>query len=246
MKGIFIFMIILIHIQSDYVEREDDVDRVIDTDHVKEFEGVVEDTPESSRNRFIERWEKEMSDYEHEIIFTTKILKGTHHIYYEEVTNNNKESNIRGAFILDNSSSNKLELSMEVYNSENLLYSKTGQEEIFSFKTNETGILTIFLHNNTNEDLLVTFTINSSHEQIIEKEHLSFSEEKLENIHKFIKKFNLERDMLIANHFERTDEITDITSKYYLFSILETLLLGTVAILQFYFIRGYFEKKSSF
>ena len=81
-------------------------------------------------------------------------------------------------------------------------------EWIFSFQATVPGFYKIeFINSYINHDIKVTFTMNAGQNPMLKKNDLTSVEEKLNNLFKFFKKFQLEYRMTTNNQEERNKSI---------------------------------------
>lgn len=242
MKLLLLFVVMLQFLPSLYSDNVETKEEVVN-DPLLPKQTIQE--VDNKQNSFVEDWEQMMADYEHESIFTIKLKAGETQIFYEEVTELNKIQPVRGAFII-NEESTSLSVLMTVYQEENLIYSSESKEKIFKFNTAKEGVVAIKLFNMNSQDILLTFTISPGTESIAKKEHLSFSEKKLDNLLLFLRNFKLEKIIFTTRNEERNKEFRQMSRNFYGLTVIESLVLLGITVLQFYFIKSLFEVKSSF
>jgi hypothetical protein len=88
---------------------------------------------------------------------------------------------------------------------DNVILANATNEWIFSFNVTVIGFYKIVFHNTyVNSNIKVTFTMNTGQNPMLKKHDLTFVEEKLFNLLKFVKKFQLEFKVTRNNQVERT------------------------------------------
>lgn len=142
-----------------------------------------------------------MSDYEPDYVYMIPLGYKSREQYYENITT--VPARIRGAFIVDEEQRDQIDF--EVLNSRNeVVYFNTSNECIFDFTAIEPGRYKLIFNNRyVNSEIKVTFTMNTSQNPILKKQDLSISEQKLDNLIGFIKRFNLEFKLSRNVHQER-------------------------------------------
>jgi len=119
-------------------------------------------------------------------------------------------------------------------------------EWIFSFNATVPGFYKIdFYNSHVNGNIKVTFTMNTAQNPMLKNHDLSFVEEKLNNLFKFVKKFQLEYKVTKNNQVERSKKINQTNKYFYTFSVIETIILICISIWQFYYIKQLLEISSS-
>jgi hypothetical protein len=187
-----------------------------------------------------------MSDYEQELVFTIKLQPNTFTYFYEDVLEHSINKPIRGAFLVTNNDDYESNIVMEVHSDKSLIYKTEASQDVFFFEVDKPMTLKIRLVNPTNKEVSLTFTINSNHNQLAEKEHLSFSEDKLNQISSFLNRLTAERRFLISNMIDKNSKLEHIAMKFSVSSIIETVLLVVISVIQFYYIKKLFEVKTPF
>jgi len=194
-------------------------------------------------NHFSAEWERLMSDYEPDYVYMIPLSYKTKEFYYENITH--VPARIRGAFLTDEEKKDKIDFEVIGPTGE-LKYHNTTNECIFDFIATDSGKYSIVFNNRyVNSDMKVTFTMNTNQNPILKKADLSFTEEKLDNLLHFMKKFNLEFKFNRQIHRERYVKIQKSNKYFYTFSVIETIVLIGISVWQFYYMRQLFEIKGS-
>ena len=142
-----------------------------------------------------------MSDYEPDYVYMIPLSYRVKEVYYENITN--VPARLRGAFLTDEEKKDRIDFEI-VGPRGDVKYHNSTNECIFDFNVTDIGrYMIIFNNRHVNKDIKVTFTQNTGQNPILQKEHLDFSEQKLDNLLNFIKRFNLEFKMNKNIHQER-------------------------------------------
>ena len=117
---------------------------------------------------------------------------------------------------------------------------------IFSIQIYEKGLYTFQFYNRViNREIRPTLMVNSGQNLILEKENLSGTEDKLEKIVAFLQKYEQDRK-LTRGFIRRGNEELRKTNKYfYVFSLIESIVLIAVSIWQYFYLKHLFEIKGS-
>lgn len=175
-------------------------------DHDDEFiNDLINEKAEEDKSTslFALEWNEKMSDYEEDIMFTTKLYPSVPQFYYEELTEENYKNTIKGAFIVDDE--NDVKITMIVKQGDKTIFSATDSHRIFEFNINEIGVISIALI--SQRKTTVTFTISLGNNKLVTKEHLDFSHEKIKNINKYLKEYIIEKKSTEIKHVERNKRI---------------------------------------
>ena len=103
----------------------------------------------------------------------------------------------------------------------------------------------MFNNRYVNSELRVTFTMSTGQNIMLKKDDLTLTEQKLETLSAFIKRFNVEFKFNRNIHQERYKKIMKTNKYFYTVSVIETVVLIGVSIWQFYYMRHLFEIKGS-
>jgi hypothetical protein len=198
--GIIINLIILLYNSQ---ETEFVADHIIEPEHLinntnKEYE-IIE-TPENNYEQdklrqaeyqFSKEWSRTMNDYVPSYVYIIPVERKSTQVFYETIT---KSARVRGAFLLSGKSGKKEPIEFQINDpTDAIIYKNNTISGIFSFQANLLGEYSVIFRNNSPKDsALVTFTMNTYQEEVLSKEHLSFSEEKLTNLMTFIRSIRAE------------------------------------------------------
>ena len=142
-----------------------------------------------------------MSDYDSDYFYLIPLKYKTREIYFENITT--VPARLRGAFIVDEQSKNKIDFEISSPSGKKV-YTNTSHQCIFDFNVTEVGKYTIAFNNKyVNSELKVTFTMNTGQNIVLKKDDLTVTEEKLDKLSSFVKRFNLEFKLSANIHKER-------------------------------------------
>jgi hypothetical protein len=188
---IFFISILIKSMKQDDVESQDEIDEPI---HHDEHESIEDNDNEEEVNTFSEEWERSMSDYEPAYVYMIPIKPKKTEKFYEEITK--VPSKVRGAFLSDENQKDKIEFTI-LGPGQKIMYKNFTNECIFDFEVTKPGPYLIKFRNPVSkQEVKVTFTMNSYQDQILVKEHMNFTEEKIVSLSKFMDSIKLEKDML--------------------------------------------------
>lgn len=142
-----------------------------------------------------------MSDYDSDYVYLLPIKYKSAEVYYENITT--VPARLRGAYIVDEESQNKIDF--EILDPNNTrVYFNSSHQCIFDFNVTKPGRYSIIFNNRyVNSELRVTFTMNTGQNIILKKDDLTLTEQKLDNLMAFIKRFNVEFKFNRNIHQER-------------------------------------------
>ena len=87
--------------------------------------------------------------------------------------------------------------------------------------------------------------MNSGQNLVIEKENLSETEKKMNQLFSFLKKY--EQDNKLNRGFRKKGniELSEVNKYFFIFSLIETIVLIGVSFWQYYYLKHLFEIKGS-
>ena len=192
-----------------------------------------------------EEWTRTMSDYVSQYIYMVPVPYRTPVDFFENVTK--VPCLMRGGFLLEEANSEKdvIDFSILAPNNTQIFHS-VSFGAIFNLNLTEKGLYTIIFNNRVmSREVKPTFIMNAGQNLMVEKEKLSASEQKLDSLFSFFKKF--EQETKLNRGFRRKgDKLLSSTNTYFfVFSLLETIVLIGVSAWQYYYLKHLFEVKGS-
>lgn len=195
--GMTLFLIASLS-KQDEVEKEDEVNDDNKNTHEEE-QKISDDEPVT--NLFSQEWEKKMNDYEPSYVYMLPIKSRKTEKYYEDIAK--VPVTIRGAFLTDENVKDKLEFIVTDPNNK-LIYKNFTNECIFDFQATIPGTYQFkFRNSQSKNELKVTFTMNTYQDEVLQKEHLTFTEQKVESLMKFVEKIKFEEGLVSKKKAER-------------------------------------------
>ena len=251
------FIINLIILLYNSQETEFVTDHIIESEHFinntnKDYESI--ETPEindeqvklrEAEYNFSKEWSRTMYDYEPSYVYMFPVERKSTQVYYETIT---KSARVRGAFLLSGESGKKEPIEFQINDpTDAIVYKNNTISGIFSFQANLLGEYTVKIKNNSPKDsALVTFTMNTYQEEVLSKEHLSYSEEKLTNLMRFIRSIRAEegftrqfvRNKKKSKYISIINLVLSKNNRYvFSFIVIETAVLIGISVFQFFYIK---------
>lgn len=204
MKYLIILSLITLLIKnsfSDNVETKEEVLNDSNTDSNSNEESISSSDQDDVSNQFSKEWEEKMSDYEPGYVYLIPIKPKKSEKYFEEITR--VPVKVRGAYLADDNNKDKVEFVVLDPNNK-LVYKNYTSECIFEFEAKTSGIYTIkFKNSQSKNELKITFTLNTYQKEVLSKEHLTYTDQKIDVLNRFMDKIKLEGNMLAAKKKER-------------------------------------------
>ena len=196
------------HEVVDKVETQEEIEQIVNRQEDPIIESTTEEgiktdpieelSEEEKLNNQIEvqfytDWSEKMSDFEPSYVYMFPIEKRNIQIFYENITKNNVL--VRGAFLITEESDKQPVEVMIMDPAQNIIYKNNTIAAVFSFDAVHQGEYSIRFRNLSPKDsVVVTFTMNTYQQELLSSEHLSFSDEKLNGIMKFMSGIRAEED----------------------------------------------------
>lgn len=153
-----------------------------------------------------------MSDYDSDYMYLIPLKYKERQTFFENILT---PSRIRGAFFIDELPNYKLDFQI-IAPTGVKVYGLVSNYGIFDFNVTQTGKYTILMKNtHVNNELRVTLTMSTGQNAVLQKDGLSQTEQKLDKLMTFIKRFNVEYKFNRNLHQERYKSKSYI--KIYLF-----------------------------
>ena len=202
-----------------------------------------EDEIKQMSDSFSTEWEKGMIDYDSDYVYLIPIAYKTNEVYYETISK--VPARLRGAFILDENEDKKIELRI-IGPDNKKVYSQASHMGIFDFNVTEKGLYEISFNNKfTNTEIKPTFTMNSGQNLKLEKQTLNKTESKLDDLIQFLQNYKTSDQMVRNMKRRRYTKLMETNKYFFIFSIIETLVLIAVSAWQYYYMKHLFEIKGS-
>lgn len=164
-------------------------------------------------------------------------------IIYQNVTK--VPTILKGAYVLSEEIDKILDFKI-LTPSGRVIYTSSKNYGIFTLKVNEKGLYQFTFNNKfVNAEIKPMFMLNSGQNSILEKESLTVTEKKMEEMILFLNKFDQETKINRGNRRQRQNQLAKTNKVFFIFSLVETVVLIGVAIWQYYYLRHLFEVKGS-
>lgn len=250
------FMIIIITLSFTKQDTAETSEEIEDSNPPPATENENEDDDVSST--FSQEWEQKMHDYEPNYVYMIPIKPRKSENFFEEI--NKVPVYVKGAFLTDENKKDKIEFII-VNPMNKMVYKNFTNECIFNFEATIPGKYRFKFRNAVSkQELKITFTMNTFQDEIIKKEHLSVTEEKINQIGKFMDSIKLEKDMLKNKLKDRRKGKVNFLILYFnylilgykkssrsvfSFIVIETAVLIAVSVFQFFYIKNIISSKDN-
>ena len=192
-----------------------------------------------------EEWTKSMPDFVSQYIYLIPVPYKSQVDFYENITK--VPCQMRGAFLLEEANSKKDAIDFKIIApNKTTIFQSSSIGAIFKLNLTHKGLYTILFHNKIhNKEVKPTLIMNSGQNLVIEKENLSETEKKMNQLFSFLKKY--EQDNKLNRGFRKKGniELSEVNKYFFIFSLIETIVLIGVSFWQYYYLKHLFEIKGS-
>ena len=244
----FIFLDIIIIIICQDNSNKNTKQTANSNPHAQGTQTAIEDNPLVFNILFEnlkEQWSNQMSDFVSQYIYLIPVPYKTQVDFYENITK--VPCQMSGAFLLEEAYSEKDIIDFKIIApNKTTIFQSSSIGAIFKLNLTDKGLYTIQFHNRIlNKEVKPTLIMNSGQNLVIEKENLSETEKKMNELFSFLKKY--EQDNKLNRGFRKkgNEELSETNKYFFIFSFVETFVLIGISFWQYYYLKHLFEIKGS-
>ena len=196
-------------------------------------------------SKFKEDWLNNMSDFISQYVYLVPVPYKKEVDYYEIIKQ--VPCLMRGAFLNEDANSENDFIDFKIISPYNkVIFKASSIGEIFSLNLTEKGVYKLSFYNKANnKEVYPTLIMNTGQNLVVEKENLSETEKKFDKIINFLIK-NEQENKVNRGFRKKGNESLVRTNKYFfIFSLIETIVLIGVSAWQYYYLKHLFEIKGS-
>ena len=196
-------------------------------------------------SKFKEDWVNNMSDFISQYVYIIPVPYKKEVDYYEIIKQ--VPCLMRGAFLNEDANSGNDFIDFKIISPYNkVIFEASSIGEIFSLNLTEKGVYKLSFYNKANnKEVYPTLIMNTGQNLVVEKENLSETEKKFDKIINFLIK-NEQENKVNRGFRKKGNESLVRTNKYFfIFSLIETIVLIGVSAWQYYYLKHLFEIKGS-
>jgi len=194
---------------------------------------------------FFDIWIKMMPDFIYQYSYYIPVKYKSQSESYENITN--VPCNFQAAYLLDGAKTKdeKIEIQLIAPNG-TILFQNTSVYSFISINLTEKGLYTIKFNNKyLNREARPNLMVNSGQNVILGKEKLTETESRVDSIISFLKKYEQETKLSIGYRRRGKEELSKTNKYFFLFALIETIVLISVSIWQYFYLKHLFEIKGS-
>ena len=196
-------------------------------------------------SKFRTDWENKMNDFISQYVYVIPVPYKQEIDLYERITQ--IPCLMRGAFLNEEANTENDKINFKIFSPNNsIIFQADSIGDIFSLNLTEKGIYKLLFYNKViKNEAHPTLVMNTGQNLIVEKNDLTETETKLDKIMTFLMRH--EQENKINRGFRKKgNDILIYTNKYFfIFSLIETIVLIGVSVWQYYYLKNLFEIKGS-
>jgi len=225
-----------------FIFSQDTPSQNINTTEQKKQKKEKDEESEIIKN-FNKEWSTRMKDYEGQYVYMIPLEKNKISIYFENITE--VPTQIQGAVIVDEKGEDIVLFQIEdPFN--NVVYHNETYGAIFNFTVNTKGLYKITFNNKfAGKKITPTFTMNTGQNIFLEKKDLDEKEKSLNDVIQFLNDMETKDKMKKNAQRQRLKDVRNNNRKFFLFTMIETLILIIISVWQYLYMKHLFEIKGS-
>ncbi len=196
-------------------------------------------------SKFKEDWVNNMSDFISQYVYIVPVPYKKEVDYYEIIKQ--VPCLMRGTFLNEDANSENDFIDFKIISPYNkVIFEASSIGEIFSLNLTEKGVYKLSFYNKANnKEVYPTLIMNTGQNLVVEKENLSETKKKFDKIINFLIK-NEQENKVNRGFRKKGNESLVRTNKYFfIFSLIETIVLIGVSAWQYYYLKHLFEIKGA-
>ena len=192
---------------------------------------------------FYKEWNIRMKDYEGQYVYMIPLEKNKISYFYENITE--VPALIQGAVIIDEKGDDII--LFEIKDPfDNIVYQNETHATIFNFTVETKGLYKISFNNKfSGKKISPTFTMNTGQNIFLQKKDIDEKEKSLIEVIQFLKDTETQDKMKKNIQRKRLKEVRVNNRNFFIFSLIETIILAIISVWQYLYMKHLFEIKGS-
>ena len=192
---------------------------------------------------FYKEWNIRMKDYEGQYVYMIPLEKNKISYFYENITE--VPALIQGAVIIDEKGDDNI--LFEIKDPfDNVVYQNETHATIFNFTVETKGLYKISFNNKfSGKKISPTFTMNTGQNIFLQKKDIDEKEKSLIEVIQFLKDTETQDKMKKNIQRKRLKEVRVNNRNFFIFSLIETIILAIISVWQYLYMKHLFEIKGS-
>ena len=192
---------------------------------------------------FYKEWNIRMINYEAQYVYMIPLEKDKISYFYENITE--VPARIQGAVIIDEKGDDIV--LFEIKDPfDNTIYQNQTHATIFNFTVETKGLYKIVFNNKySGKKISPTFTMNTGQNIFLQKKDIDEKEKTLIEVIQFLKDIETQDKMKKSIQRKRLKEVRVNNRNFFIFSMIETIILVIISVWQYLYMKHLFEIKGS-
>ena len=192
---------------------------------------------------FYKEWNIRMKDFEGQYVYMIPLEKNKISYFYENITE--VPALIQGAVIIDEKGDDII--LFEIKDPfDNVVYQNETHATIFNFTVETKGLYKISFNNKfSGKKISPTFTMNTGQNIFLQKKDIDEKEKSLIEVIQFLKDTETQDKMKKNIQRKRLKEVRVNNRNFFIFSLIETIILAIISVWQYLYMKHLFEIKGS-
>ena len=192
---------------------------------------------------FYKEWNIRMKDFEGQYVYMIPLEKNKISYFYENITE--VPALIQGAVIIDEKGDDII--LFEIKDPfDNVVYQNETHATIFNFTVETKGLYKISFNNKfSGKKISPTFTMNTGQNIFLQKKDIDEKEKSLIEVIQFLKDTETQDKMKKNIQRKRLKEVRVNNRNFFIFSMIETIILVIISVWQYLYMKHLFEIKGS-
>ena len=192
---------------------------------------------------FYKEWNIRMINYEAQYVYMIPLEKDKISYFYENITE--VPARIQGAVIIDEKGDDIV--LFEIKDPfDNVVYQNETHATIFNFTVETKGLYKISFNNKfSGKKISPTFTMNTGQNIFLQKKDIDEKEKSLIEVIQFLKDMETQDKMKKNVQRKRLKEVRVNNRNFFIFSMIETIILAIISVWQYLYMKHLFEIKGS-
>jgi hypothetical protein len=192
---------------------------------------------------FYKEWNIRMKDFEGQYVYMIPLEKNKISYFYENITE--VPALIQGAVIIDEKGDDII--LFEIKDPfDNVVYQNETHATIFNFTVETKGLYKISFNNKfSGKKISPTFTMNTGQNIFLQKKDIDEKEKSLIEVIQFLKDTETQDKMKKNIQRKRLKEVRVNNRNFFIFSMIETIILAIISVWQYLYMKHLFEIKGS-
>lgn len=210
---------------------------------------TTEDPIEAKRLEDSEKFNKDLEqlweDFDSEFFYTFEIPPSKRFSFFQDIVK--YPSKIKGVYLVDDTTGNEQSLKMSIVDSNwATFYNSLKHQDVFNIEVPRIGRYRLIYENLSSASTIkVSFLMSSGQNKLLNATELETTHEKIRSLDGYMKTVLTQQEFMHHRFRERVKKHNKNTQYFFLYSVVETVVLISVTIFQFYYMNKLIAAKQN-